>query len=73
MKFIDLLYTLLSVILSTIIFIIVLNPLNEGMLKLFVPLHKLVSKVKKKKLFRSIIFVISLLLCVAIKDFLNLE
>ncbi len=48
MKFIDLLYTLLSVILSTIIFIIVLNPLNEGMLKLFVPLHKLVSKVKKK-------------------------
>jgi hypothetical protein len=48
MKFIDLLYTLLSVILSTIIFIIVLNTLNEGMLKLFVPLHKLVSKVKKK-------------------------
>jgi hypothetical protein len=48
MKFIDLLYTLLSVILSTIIFIIVLNPLNEGMLKLFVPLHKLVNKVKKK-------------------------
>ena len=74
MKFVvELLYVTVSVVLSTIIFSIILNVLNQSLLELFVPIQKLTNKAKKKKLYRSIIFVISIILCVEIKDFFNLN
>ena len=71
--FIDLVYILLAVIFSTIIFTILFNVLNKSILKIFVPLQKIANGLKKKELFKRIIDVISIFLCVAIKYFLNLN
>lgn len=45
---VELLYFLVSVILSNFIFCIILYVLNKSLLELFVPMQKLVSNLKRK-------------------------
>ena len=70
---VDLLYYLVSVILSCLIFCIILSALNIGKLKIFEPIQKFIKTSKKKQLLEGIIFIISIFLSVVILDFFNLN
>ncbi|MBU3171936.1 hypothetical protein [Clostridium estertheticum] len=69
----DLLSVVVSTVLSTIIFSVILDALNKSVLKLFVPLQNSINNVKEKGLLKVVIFVIGILICVTIKDFLKLN
>ncbi len=66
-------YTFLGVVLSAIIFSIAFNALNESRLKLFVPLQNMARKSNHKKVLRVTTFLIAILICIIIKETLNLS
>lgn len=74
MRFIvDMLICVVSGIVSSIIFGILLDALNKSILKAFVKIQNFMDKLKMKKLVRVIIMVISIALCVEIKEFYDLN
>ena len=70
----ELLYLFGGVILSTIIFSIMFNKLDQNnVLKLILPLQKVVRKSKHKAVLRVATFLIAIFLCVIIRDFFDLS
>ncbi|MBK1813809.1 hypothetical protein JHL18_24625 [Clostridium sp. YIM B02505] len=70
--FLSFLYCVISAILSGIVFYIIFSALNESVIQLFVPIKRIVNKLKWKNILRSISFLITIFLAVNIKDFFNL-
>ncbi|GLC30167.1 hypothetical protein [Clostridium omnivorum] len=72
MRFItDFLICLVFVIVSSLIFSLIFNILNKSILKVFARVQEFMDKLKRRTLARLIIMVISVALCVEIKDFFN--
>lgn len=70
--FLSFLYCVISAVLSGIVFYIIFGVLNESIIQLFVPIRRIVNKLKWKRLLGNIIFLITIFLAVNIKDFFNL-
>jgi len=66
-------YAFISVIISAIIFGIILDAVNKSRLKLFVPMQRLIGRLKHKKALKIAIFITAIFLSVTIKEFFNLN
>jgi TctA family transporter len=69
----DILYTIVSGILSILIFTLLFDGLNKSRLHLFVPVQKFTSKLKRKKLYYGVIAVLFIVLSFFITTFFHLN
>lgn len=70
---IDLLSAMVGTVLSSVIFEIIFYGLNKSILMLFVPIQKIISKIRKKELLKKALFPIIIGVCVFIKSYFKLN
>ncbi|GFP78027.1 hypothetical protein [Clostridium fungisolvens] len=64
---------MITVIISTAVFLKVFSTINKSMLKLFIPIQKFINRLKRKGMYSGIIFIGTIMVISLINDKYNLS